>query len=170
MKERRFKMTKILSHENGMVIWKEVDLELDPGIDFLVPRDDYEGVFRCDCCRRHINQLKPFGKAGDPLNEDLDGVLLVKTFRSYEQPMDEESKIIREYLRTCSSKSEEDSAIAEKTREKLVKKYGEDGAEQVLMTYQLCFPPIKSWECRDCMCLSDKQYHIMHRNIYLGEP
>ena len=162
-------MTKILSHENGMVIWKEVDLELDPGIDFLVPRDDYEGVFRCDCCRRHISQLKPFGKAGDPLNEDLDGVLLVKTFRSYDQPMDEVSKIIREYLRTASSKSEEDSAIAEKAREKLVKKFGEDGAEQALMTYQLCFQPIKSWECRDCICLSNKRFHRMRRNIYWKE-
>ena len=163
-------MTKILSHENGMVIWKEVDLDLAPEIDFLVPLDGCRSDFRCNCCQRHISQLKPFGKAGDPLNEDLDGVLLVFTFRSYDQPLDKESKIIRKYLRTCSAKSEEDSAIAEKAREKLVKKFGEDGAEQALMTYQLCFPPIKSWECRDCMCLSDKQYHIMHRNIYLGEP
>jgi hypothetical protein len=115
-------MTKILSYENAMVIWKEVDLELDPGIDFLVPQEDWKGVLRCNCCQRHISQLKPFGKAGGPLNEDLDGVLLVKTIRSYVLPIDKDSVIIWEYLRTCSSKSEEDSAKAKKAREKLVKK------------------------------------------------
>lgn len=36
----------------------------------------------CECCGKNIKDLKPFGKAGDPLVGDFDGALLVKTFRS----------------------------------------------------------------------------------------
>lgn len=40
------------------------------------PRDE-----KCECCRRHIKDLKPFGGRGDPLVGDFTGALLVKTFR-----------------------------------------------------------------------------------------
>ena len=56
----------------------------------------------CECCGRR--NMKPFGKAGDPLVGDFDGALLVKTFR-------ENSGIIS-----------------------------------------------ASWECRNCIVLSDKDY------------
>jgi len=36
---------------------------------------------RCECCGRHIKDLKPFGGKGDPLVGDFKGALLVKTFR-----------------------------------------------------------------------------------------
>ena len=36
----------------------------------------------CECCGRHAKDCKPFGKAGDPLVGDFDGVLLLKNFRS----------------------------------------------------------------------------------------
>ena len=36
---------------------------------------------RCECCRKHIDELKPFGGKGDPLAGDFRGALLVKTFR-----------------------------------------------------------------------------------------
>jgi hypothetical protein len=34
-------------------------------------------VSRCDCCGKHMSELKPYGKAGDPLVGDLNGELLV---------------------------------------------------------------------------------------------
>ncbi len=36
----------------------------------------------CECCGR--KDMKPFGKAGDPLVGDFDGALLVKTFRGFD--------------------------------------------------------------------------------------
>jgi len=36
---------------------------------------------RCECCRRHVSELKPFGGPGDPLVGDFSGALLVKHFR-----------------------------------------------------------------------------------------
>ena len=35
----------------------------------------------CECCGRNNTEIKPFGKAGDPLVGDFDGALLVKNFR-----------------------------------------------------------------------------------------
>jgi len=37
---------------------------------------------RCECCGKHTSELKPFGKAGDPLVGDFDGKLIIKTFRA----------------------------------------------------------------------------------------
>lgn len=36
---------------------------------------------RCECCGRHISELKPFGGPGDPLVGDFSGAFLVKHFR-----------------------------------------------------------------------------------------
>ena len=36
----------------------------------------------CECCGRHISELKPFGGPGDPLVGDFSGALLVKHFRA----------------------------------------------------------------------------------------
>lgn len=36
---------------------------------------------QCECCGKHISQLKPFGKAGDPCAGDFDGAYLVKGWR-----------------------------------------------------------------------------------------
>lgn len=36
---------------------------------------------RCECCGKHVTELKPFGKAGDPLVGDFNGAFLVKFFR-----------------------------------------------------------------------------------------
>ena len=36
---------------------------------------------RCECCGKHVSELKPFGGPGDPLVGDFNGALLVKTFR-----------------------------------------------------------------------------------------
>ena len=36
---------------------------------------------RCHGCGKGPGELKPYGKAGDPLVGDFDGALLIKTFR-----------------------------------------------------------------------------------------
>ena len=75
----------ILIHEDKKVNKQRVGV---PGVLFmdevssdLNPKGRLRADATCDCCGRHISKLKPFGKAGDPLNGDLDGAILVKTFR-----------------------------------------------------------------------------------------
>ena len=72
--------TKIIDN-NGIVsfdsISSEEDLKLRPRISINPPPADG----RCNCCGRHLSELKPFGKAGDPMVGDFDGALLIKKFR-----------------------------------------------------------------------------------------
>ena len=37
----------------------------------------------CECCGRHISELKPFGGPGDPLVGDFSAALLIKHFRDF---------------------------------------------------------------------------------------
>lgn len=91
---------------------------------------------KCNCCRRHINDLKPFGKAGNPLVGDFNGALLVKTFRNM-----------------CLE-------LFDKELEDYKKKLTED---QFSCYEQACNTVEASWECRDCIILSDKEYYFKKR-------
>jgi hypothetical protein len=79
--------TKIFE-ENGVMtlgsIASDQDVQLGNNIHINPPSHDR----RCWCCGRPISQLKPFGKAGDPLVGDFDGVYLVKKGRR-DGPYDE---------------------------------------------------------------------------------
>jgi hypothetical protein len=55
-----------------------------PIISINPPPSDY----CCMGCGKHISEVKPFGKAGDPLVGDFDGVTLLKNFRSMAVPND----------------------------------------------------------------------------------
>jgi hypothetical protein len=105
-------MLKVNSIMNLDRICGEDDLQPRPGININPPPEDG----RCECCGLHISQLKPFGKAGDPLVGDFDGAYLIKFYRS-------------DFY--CA----DDDPAAE---------YNSWG---------------KSWECRDCIVLSEKEYH-----------
>ena len=75
-------MTEVLFNGNGVISLGSIDgkedLEPRPGININPPPHDG----RCQCCGRSLDELKPFGKAGDPLVGDFDGALLVQKFRS----------------------------------------------------------------------------------------
>ena len=82
--------TKIIDN-NGVVslgsISSETDLKEKARININPPPEDG----RCDCCGRHISELTPFGKAGDPLVGDFDGELLIKKLRAV-GPYDEKAE------------------------------------------------------------------------------
>ncbi len=69
-------MATTIFESNGIIslgsIDSEQDLQLRRGININPPPQD--GI--CDYCGRHINELRPFGEAGDPLVEDFDGAYL----------------------------------------------------------------------------------------------
>jgi len=90
----------------------------------------------CEVCGKHTNNLKPFGGVGDPLVGDFNGAFLVKTFRSMAPPLTEEQ--MEEY------------------REK-------HGCERADFYNQLQNSIEPSWECRDCIILTDEE-RLIKRN------
>jgi hypothetical protein len=110
----------------------EADLKLRPGLNFNPPPTNGS----CDVCGRHISELKPFGLAGDPLAGDFDGVFLIKFFRPETYLGQEELDVIYE----SSERSPEDPNIW------IVPDFE---------YYQGCEV---SWECRDCIVMSDEEY------------
>lgn len=90
---------------------------------------------RCECCGRRISELGSFGGAGDPVVGDFTGALLVKRWRLGFPPMSPHE------------------------REELKKKSGEEAD----VWLQLEGSVGASWECRDCIVLSDQEYFERRR-------
>jgi hypothetical protein len=84
-------MSEVFIEKNGITsllgVDGEEDLKLKPGVNINPPPSNGQ----CECCRRHLSELKPYGKAGDPLVGDFEGDLLVKTWR-HDFPPDEEAE------------------------------------------------------------------------------
>ena len=58
----------------------EEDLKTKPGMINLNPPPQ-DG--KCECCGKHISEIKPFGGSGDPLVGYFTGAYLVKKWRDY---------------------------------------------------------------------------------------
>lgn len=91
---------------------------------------------RCDVCGRHISELKPYGKAGDPLVGDFEGVYLIKFFRPDGYLGREQLDIIYE----SSERSPDDPDV------------------WIVPDFEYYYGSDRSWECRDCVALSDEEY------------
>jgi hypothetical protein len=92
---------------------------------------------KCQVCGKHINELKAFGHAGDPLVGDFHGALLVKTFRT--MALELEGKHLEDYKKKCTE-------------------------EQFSFYEQLISTVEASWECRDCIILSTEDYFKRRNN------
>jgi hypothetical protein len=137
---------KLLINGNNVIslsfIENEDDLKGRPGMNINPPPEDG----RCQCCGRHISELAPFGKAGDPLVGDFEGALLIKKFRA-EGPYDEEAE-------KAFAEAEEHS-----DPEKFLQaKYGEEKGSQIYWLVHLAHSTRSSWECRECVCLDQNEY------------
>jgi hypothetical protein len=121
-------MAKVMFEMNGIVsldsIDSEEDLKPSPGIRGIINRPPKNG--RCDCCGRHLSELKPFCKAGDPVLDDLEGALLVKRFRECMAPDRKFDAIWGIYTWNCES--EEDYR---KAKERMIQELGEEEAELI---------------------------------------
>ena len=147
-------MSEVLFEGNGVTSLLSVDGEEDlkpkAGINMNPPPE----VERCSYCGRHISELKPFGKAGDPLVGDFDGALLVKTYRNdapYTGVIDE---IYFEFFGDCFTDRDFQNAY-----EKLVKRYGEKKARYLINWSQLSGHIGSGWQCRECACMDDYEFH-----------
>jgi hypothetical protein len=145
-------MAEILIQGNGMVSLGSVECEEDlqprPGININPPPQDG----KCEVCGRHISELTPFGKAGDPLVGDFDGAYLVKTWRP-DGPYDEEAEsAMNEALRCYRAEGFQNPV------EWMIGKHGKEKGEEFSFTAQLHDTSSKSWECRECIILNDEEY------------
>jgi len=108
---------------------------------------------KCECCGRHTSELRPFGKAGDPLVGDFDGVLLLKNFRAMTWHREEWDDILKEVYEQCrNTESWEDF------ESDLIKQVGEEKAQELLSYDQAVNTVSASWECRDCFILYGKEF------------
>jgi len=87
----------------------------------------------CECCGKNVKDLKPFGKAGDPLVGDFNGALLIKTYRTMAPHLDE-VELERKFDGHCT----EDKEFYEQAMDTV-------GA---------------SWECRSCIVLGDDYFKV----------
>jgi hypothetical protein len=150
-----FKMGEIIIENDVAIslgsIDGEEDLKAKPGLININPPPP-DG--KCMCCGRHMSELKPFGKAGDPLVGDFDGALLVKKFRTFLPPPDNRlEKTFQRMLLNCQTKDENECDIDMLTRE-----YGEEDAKAIWFMINEYCQVGKSWECRDCAVLDTYEY------------
>jgi hypothetical protein len=150
---RRFKMAQILINENGVIslgsIDGEEDLKLKPGMNINPPPEDG----RCNCCGRHISELKPFGGPGDPLVGDFTGAYLVKKWRP-SGPYDKKAEVAAKEAYECYSKDGFEDPL-----DWMVKKYGKNKGEWLYYTDMMYNQIGSSWECRDCCALNTNEYY-----------
>jgi hypothetical protein len=143
--------TKIFE-ENGVMtlgsIASDQDVQLGNNIHINPPSHDR----RCWCCGRPISQLKPFGKAGDPLVGDFDGVYLVKKGRR-DGPYDEGATSAVERAEARYSEEGFKDPL-----DWLIREYGETKGKELYCKAELYWSIGKSWECRDCAVLDEDEY------------
>jgi len=102
---------------------------------------------RCECCGKHVSEVKPYGGPGDPLVGDFKGALLIKIFR----PMAPRGNNRFDISDCMDNEGNLDEG-------KFVKKYSKKELEEFWIIEQLESTVGASWECRDCVILEEKEY------------
>ncbi len=146
-------MTTYIYNENGVSclgsINKAGDLMDKPGININPPLADG----KCQVCGKSLENLKPFGKAGDPLVGDFDGELLVRRWRR-EGPYDEEAvKALDEAVKRYREEG------FKRPMDWVIQKFGKEKAHRLSDAAQLYAQMGASWECRDCIVLDDEEIY-----------
>ena len=126
------------------------DLKLSPGYLHINP-PPLDG--RCDCCGKHNSELKPFSVFGRTSGIDIEGALLVKTWRPMATPDEEVDSIMEEFF--GGRPSDEDHKKAE---QRLIEVYGKQNAEDLLLHASASSLLTASWECRECIALNTETY------------
>jgi hypothetical protein len=137
-----------------VAISSEEDLKLSPhSLQINPPPTDG----RCDCCGKHLDELKPFSLVGHPEGVDIEEALLVKNFRPSAPPDERVDRIMYEFFGDCLSDEEE-----EKAEERLNEVYGHELAEYLLLYASAAGQVNSSWECRECIALDTEAYFEVH--------
>ena len=115
--------------------------------------DNLDPPERCDCCGRHLGELKPFTE-GDPVASYFKGKLLARRYRPDVPPNEGVNKMMNEFFEKCLTYEDH-----EKAQEELIQKCGrEEAFELYTFAFILDRIFIISWECKDCIVLATAQY------------
>jgi hypothetical protein len=145
-------MTKGLFIRNGCIrllsLDNEDDLKPTPEININPP--PLEG--HCQCCRKHISELNPFGGLGGPFEEDFSGAMLVKILRFFGPFFEKEESAYKEAQMRFEKEGFPDAEAY------LADKYGPEEAQYISGAVEAAGYNSPSWECRDCVLLDWNEY------------
>jgi len=112
-------------------------------------------ISSCECCGRTEYELEPFSKLGDSeITEKFGDALLVKSPRPLCPPDKEVNRIWKKFFGRCRTNTD-----FEKSRAKLVQKYGQERVSEIDFIAQASGHFEKVWQCKDCAILSDEEYY-----------
>jgi hypothetical protein len=131
----------------------EEDLRLSPKFEQINP-PPADG--RCECCGKHLNELKPFYLVGHPWDAVVEDILLVINYRPTAPHDERVDRIMEEFFGGCLN--DEDGKSGE---ERLIEVYGQELAEYLLRYSAAAGQIVASWECYDCMGLDTEAYSEM---------
>jgi hypothetical protein len=110
-----------------------------------------ENLDICWCCHRHYTELKRFRRPGDLLDSDFTGPYVLDNNRPLCQLDEKAVKAFEEDYKLNKND-------IEATKKWLIKKYGNERAEEIINTPEAECYTVKSWECRDCSPMSNDEY------------
>jgi hypothetical protein len=114
---------------------------------------------KCNRCGKHVDELKPFGKEGDPLVGNFEGQKLVKAYRTMldnaRRNSDNNNERIEQWNKYEQILSEYhyDDPNKSDNMDEIITKYGEETVNNAFMYDQLSSTIESSWECRDCIVM-----------------
>jgi hypothetical protein len=161
-------MGTILIDEDGKFSLASVDCAFDlarrVGVCNLNP-PPMDG--RCECCGRHISELRPFGKVRHPIFGEVKGALLIKRWRKL-QPHDARPKIVHGEMFVKWPAG----TILENGMKYLIEQSGDGQAKEIRLYHFSGEHKVgSSWECRDCIDLDEDDYleKLRQRGTYETE-
>lgn len=107
---------------------------------------------KCDVCKRHISELKPFGGVGDPLVGKFNGVLLLKGFRRFAPYNEKAENAVAEAINRYADDGYKDPL------EWMKSKFGKKEGEKLYYWSEAYHQNFASWECRECCSLDTNEY------------
>jgi hypothetical protein len=110
-----------------------------------------ENLDICWCCQRHYTELKRFRRPADLLDSDFTGPYVLDNNRPLCQLDEKAVKAFEEDYKLNKND-------IEATKKWLIKKYGNERAEEIINAPEAECYTVKSWECRDCGPMSDDEY------------
>ena len=120
---------------------------------------------RCNCCRKHLSELKPFSVRSQASKPGLAEVLLVKNVRPMGPLNEELDRILEKFVGDCLTAEDQ-----EKAEERLIEVFGAVIAYDFLEYYNSSILVLSGWECRECLDLDNDTFvhmrlsRILHDN------
>ena len=132
--------------------------ESKPEVNKKPPQDED----KCDCCGKLISELKPLDRreesSGDLpwlFNESgPEEIFLIRLYRGFAIKRNYKwDKILDKYYYGCNSYAEKEIAD-----EIMIKRYGYNKYNSIMIYQQMLSDRITTWECRDCCQLFDIEF------------